>query len=112
MESGLIPNSAITASSLLTPAYTPENARLNYKGGAGRYGGWKPAKNDHSQWLQVKFGRKTRVTGIATQGYHNALHYVKSYTLQYSYDSNSFQQYQPESHTKVTFAEVDFWNWR
>ena len=101
MESGLIPNSAITSSSELTPAYRSANARLNYKGEPGYVGAWIPARNDHSQWLQVNFGKETEVTGIATQGYWNALQYVKSYTLQYSDDGHSFQQYQPESHTKV-----------
>ena len=101
MESGLIPNSAITASSQLTPAYRAKNARLKYKGEPGSYGGWIPAKNDYSQWLQIQFGSTTYVTGIATQGFWNALHYVKRFTLQYSNDGNFFQQYQPESYTKV-----------
>lgn len=104
MENKLIPDSAITASSTLAPLtllYAPGNARLNYKGAAGRYGGWIPALSDHSQWLQINFGRETQVTGIATQGFYNVLYYVKSYTLQYIDDSGYLQQYQPESHTKV-----------
>ena len=68
MESGQIPNSAITASSQLTPAYGPENARLHFKGTPGRLGAWILLRNDHGQWLQVDFGRETQVTGIATQG--------------------------------------------
>ncbi len=106
MESGLIPNSAITASSKWNEKYGPKNARLNFKGASGRYGGWFSAENDHSQWLQVNFGRETQITGIATQGYYNSLRYVKSYTLQYSHDGSSFQQYQPESHTKVNVLGV------
>ncbi|XP_078346809.1 EGF-like repeat and discoidin I-like domain-containing protein 3 [Oculina patagonica] len=105
MESGLIPNSAITASSELTPAYTAANARLNFKGKPGRVGGWIPRRQDRSQWLQVNFGKETEIMGIATQGYYNTLHYVESYTLQYSHDGSSFQQYQPESHTKVNLCE-------
>ena len=101
MESALIPNSAITASSQLTLATGPENARLNYEGAAGRYGGWIPARNDHSQWLQVNFGRDKQVKGIAIQGYYNALQYVKSFTMRYSNDGKYFKQYQPDSHTKV-----------
>ncbi|XP_078346319.1 LOW QUALITY PROTEIN: SCO-spondin-like [Oculina patagonica] len=107
MESGLIPNSAITASSTKGVAYGPENARLNFEGAAGRYGGWFSAKNDHSQWLQVNFGRVKQVAGIATQGYYNSLRYVKSYTLRYSNDTYYFQQYQPESHTKRFAANSD-----
>ncbi len=101
MESGLIPNSAITASSKWSTVYGPENARLNFMGVAGRYGGWLSQKRDHNQWLQVNFGRETQVTGIATQSVYNTHYYVKSYTLQYSHDGVFFQQYQPESHTKV-----------
>ncbi|XP_078346362.1 uncharacterized protein LOC144631716 isoform X2 [Oculina patagonica] len=107
MESGIIPNSAITASSQLSPAYTAANARLNFKGVPGRVGAWIPLTQDHSQWLQINFGKQTEITGIATQGYYNALHYVKSYTLQYSHDGSSFQQYQPESHTKIFTANND-----
>ena len=101
MERGLIPNSAITASSKRTSAYGPENARLNYEGGTRRNGCWIPDENDHSQWLQVDFGEVKQVKGIATQGCYDDLRYVKSYSLRYSNHSNSFQQYQPESHTKV-----------
>ena len=108
MESALIPNSAITASSQLTLATGPENARLNYEGAAGRYGGWRPARNDHSQWLQVNFGREKQVTGIATQGYYDALQYVTSFTLRYSNDGNYFQQHQPDSHTKVNVCRKSF----
>ncbi|XP_078346610.1 uncharacterized protein LOC144631901 [Oculina patagonica] len=107
MESGSIPNSAITASSKWNERYGPENGRLNFEGASGRYGGWFSAKNDHSQWLQVNFGRETQITGIATQGYYNSLRYVKSYTLQYSHDGSSFKQYQPESHTKIFSGNND-----
>ena len=104
MESGQIPNSAITASSQLTPAYGPENARLHFKGAPGRVGAWIPLSNDHGQWLQVDFGRETQVTGIATQGYYHAAHWVTSYSLQYSNDGSYFNQYQPKTHTKVHFS--------
>ena len=103
MESGQIPNSAVTASSQLGGAYGPENARLHYKGGVGRLGAWIPLTQDHSQWLQVDFGAETQVTGISTQGYYNADHWVKSYSLKYSTDGSNFHHYQPDSHTKVEF---------
>ena len=98
MENGSIPNSAITASSQLGSTWTASHSRLNYK---GTYGAWIPEVNDRSQWLQVNFGRETQVTGIGTQGYYHAVHYVESYTLQYSNDGSSFQKYQQQSHTKV-----------
>ena len=109
MQDKLIPDSAVTASSTLAPLtllYAPRNARLHYKGGVGRYGGWIPAVSDHSQWLQINFGRDTQVTGIATQGYYHGLYYVESYTLQYIDDRGLLQQYQPESHTKVNILII------
>ena len=115
MEDKLIPDSAITASSTLassTLLYAPGNARLHYKGGGGRNGGWMPAVSDHSQWLQINFGSKRHVTGIGTQGYHQGPFYVKSYTLQYVDDQGYLQQYQPEWHTKVSImcTVVSFYN--
>ena len=101
MESGKIPNSALTASTQLGAAFGPENARLHFKGAAGRLGAWIPLHQDHNQWLMVDFGKETQVGGISTQGYYNAEHWVKSFSLRYSSDGSSFQQYQPESHTKV-----------
>ena len=101
MESGHIPNSAITASSKLSIVYGPENARLHYQGEAGRVGAWIPLHQDHRQWLQVDFGSVTQITGISTQGYYNADHWVKSYTLQYSDNGYSFKPYQQSGHTKV-----------
>ena len=111
MQDKLIPDSAITASSTLAPLtvlYAPGNARLHYKGGVGRYGGWIPAVSDHSQWLQINFGRDTQVTGIATEGFYHELYYVKSYTLQYIDDLGFLQQYQPETHTKVSISGNDY----
>ena len=115
MEDQLIPDSAITASSTLVPStllYAPGHARLNYKGGGGRNGGWIPAVSDHSQWLQINFGSDRHVTGIATQGYHQGLYYVKSYSLQYVDGSGYLQQYQPEWHSKVSIMcnVVSFYN--
>ena len=107
MQYNLIPDSAITASSTLVPTtlyYAPRNARLHYRGGVGRLGGWIPAVNDQHQWLQINFGRETQVTGIATQGFYNALHYVKSYTLQYFDERGFLQQYQTESRTTVNIC--------
>ena len=102
MENGLIPNFTITASSQLGPSWAAPHARLKY---SGIMGAWIPARNDHNQWLQVDFERQTQVTGIATQGYYHALHYVKSYTLQFSNDGFSFKEYQPESRAKVKVCE-------
>ena len=101
MENGYIPNSALTASSQLGAVWGPENARLHYKGGPGRLGAWIPAHQNHGQWLQVDLGTGKQVTGISIQGYYNADHWVKSFSLRYSNDGSYFHQYQPDSHTRV-----------
>ena len=106
MENLDIPNSAMTASSQLSTAFIPANARLNYKGATGRLGAWIPAVQDHNQWLQVDFGSETQISGISTQGYYNADHWVKSFTLSYSSSGSNFQQYQPEGYTKVQFLSL------
>ena len=105
MEDQQISDSAVTASSTMAPStllYASGNARLHYKGGARRNGGWIPAVSDHSQWLQINFESDRHVTGIATQGYYQGLYYVKSYSLQYVDDRGYLQQYLPEWHTKVS----------
>ena len=101
MESGYIPNSALTASSVWGSAYGPENARLHYKGGSGRKGGWISSHQDHEQWLQVDFGTEKQVTGISIQGYYNSDYWLKSFSLRYSNDGSYFHHYQPDSHTQV-----------
>ena len=111
MQNYLIPDGSIRASSNLaptTPYYVPSNARLHFTKGIGRLGGWIPARSDHDQWLQISFGGDTElVTGIATQGFHQGPYYVKSYTLQYMDDRGYFQQYQPETHSKVNILGND-----
>ena len=111
MQSKLIPDSDITASSTLastTLLYAPGNARLHYKGTVRRFGGWIPASSDHRQWLQINFGTDTQVTGIATQSFYDAPYYVKSYTLRYIDDRGYLLQYQPETHTKVNILGNDY----
>ncbi|XP_078348208.1 uncharacterized protein LOC144633247 [Oculina patagonica] len=106
MESGLISNSSITASSQ-DDSNGPENARLHFKGQTGQNGGWVPKWHepweDHSHWLQVDFGAETQVTGISTQGNSkvNFGEWVKSYSLRYSNNGSYFEQYHPESNNKT-----------
>ena len=111
MQDNSIPDSDVTASSTLAPAYAPKNARLHYTGGPGRLGGWIPKGDDRSNfspYLQINFRRDTQVTGIATQGFHNANYYVKSYKLEYI-DSRGYTiHYYTERHTWVNILANDF----
>ena len=105
MESGLISNNSITASSQIDLASGPENARLHFKGSFDRFAGWMPKVheiNNHKDWLQVDFGAETQVT----QGFYNSDMWVKSYSLRYSNNGSYFEQYQPESLNKVKHRTI------
>ena len=86
MESGLISDDQISASSQLDDNHAPQRARLNTKISGIRQGGWLPLTNDFNQWLQVDLGSYTRVTRVATQGMNGYDQWVTKYRLQYSID--------------------------
>ena len=94
MESGAIADSQISASGSYAPNYSAQQARLHFKAGGGKTGGWSAGVSDLNQWLQVDLQKKTRVTRIATQG-RNAEYsqWVTKYKLQYGDDENTLQFY-------------------
>ena len=89
MQSGDIPDSAITASSSANAvSYAPSVGRLHFlSAGSGRYGSWAAGANNVQQWFQVDFGSWTKVTAVATQGRQDSNQWVKTYSISYSYDS-------------------------
>ena len=93
MENGLIKNAQITASSQWDSYHAAIQARLNFKAGGGKQGGWSARWNDHSQWIQVTLGSYTKLTGIATQGRNGHSQWVTKYKLQYSDDGVNFHYY-------------------
>ncbi|KXJ04232.1 Neuropilin-1 [Exaiptasia diaphana] len=98
MESGVIPDSNITASSNYGSGYAPAKARLNFVQD-GAAAAWASASKSVGEWIQVDLGKLTNVTGIATQGnYENE--WVTSYSLKYSVDGTAFTDY--ESGKKLT----------
>ena len=78
MESGLINDDQITASSEFDERHAAFHGRLNFKEGKGKVGGWSAATNDDSQWLQIAFPQlhknnrfrdtRTKFTRIRTVG--------------------------------------------
>lgn len=94
MESGAIGDSQISASTTYAPSYAAQQARLHFKAGGVKTGGWSVKVNDLNQWLQVDLQTKTRVTRIATQG-RNAEYnqWVTKYKLQHGEDKNTLQFY-------------------
>ena len=94
MESGAIHDSQISASSTWRSNHAAQQARLHFKAGGGKTGGWSAKVNDLNQWLQVDLKQTTRVARIATQGRNTEFtQWVTQYKLQYGEDGHSFTFY-------------------
>ena len=89
MDSGVIPDSQITASSVNNNNQSPAQARLNSLG-------WTAALDDPKSWLQIDLGSYKIVTRLATRGSSHSVtgSWVTSYRLQYSDDGFRFHFYQ------------------
>ncbi|NXW31412.1 DCBD2 protein, partial [Phaetusa simplex] len=98
MESGVIPDSQITASSILewsdqtgqVNIWKPENARLKRVGPS-----WAAFISDEHQWLQIDLNKEKRITGIITTGSTLAeyYYYVSAYRILYSDDAQKWTVY-------------------
>ncbi len=99
MESGIIADSQITASSELDTSSRAKNARLNsYR----YYGSWQ-AKGKVNQWLKVNFKEKATITAILTQGDGKRDQWVKSFKVFYSNNGRHFQAYQQNGKDQVVY---------
>ena len=111
MESRFIKDSQITASSEWDVNHAAIQARLNFKAGGGKQGGWSARSNDAYQWIQVALSSYTKLTGIATQGRNAAYsQWVTKYQLQYSDDGVNFHYYKApgQSSPKVKPYPFDY----
>ena len=89
MQSGVISDGQISASSQWGDNYAASRGRLQLSGRP-----WSVATNNVSQWLQVDLiGQYTNVTRVATQGSNAYDERVTEYKLQYSNDGVNFQNY-------------------
>lgn len=102
MQNGQIPDSSLSASSVLTALDGSQNGRLHLQAGSGLNGAWRPATDDTDQWIQTDFTAEKQVTAVATQGRETGDYWVIMYTLSYSSDGQNFTNYQQEGVTKVT----------
>ena len=93
MKNGKIPNSAITATTVLNQYYGTERARLDTAKSGSYAGAWIPKSQDVGQWIQVDLGKITKITRLATQGRQDAGHWVKSYSISYSVEGGPFLPY-------------------
>ena len=98
MESGVIPDSHITASSssVNNNYHSPARARLNNLG-------WTAASDDLKSWLQIDLGSYKVVTRLATRGSSQSItrSWVTRYRLQYSDEGFMFHFYQEPRDTSA-----------
>ena len=107
MESGHLPDSAISASTYYDSKYIPQLSRLNNIASSGKAGVWCARSNNGNEWLQVNFGRETTVTKVATQGRYSGNNWITSYSLSYSVDGSHWAWYRlSDGHIRV--REIGF----
>ncbi|KAL9982966.1 hypothetical protein ACROYT_G005081 [Oculina patagonica] len=108
LESGLVTDQQISASSSWDKNYGPENARLNHAAARGKTGAWSSKLNDQNQFLQVDFWRNVKISKFQTQGRQDMDQWVKKFKLSYSVDGSlAFQTYQENGVDKVFIGNVD-----
>ena len=69
-------------------SYEASQARLNISSF-----GWVADGSDLDPWLEVNFMMRTKVQEIFTQGRDSPAYWVETYTLSYSSDGATFQDY-------------------
>ncbi|XP_071806172.1 retinoschisin-like [Asterias amurensis] len=90
LEDGTIPDESLSASSSwerqggYTGVSTPGGGRLNkIPPDSSTVGAWCPSVADTNQWIQVKLGNPTCVTGVLTQGRWEHGQWVTKYKVQF-----------------------------
>ena len=94
MESHLISDAHIKASSQWDANHAAIQGRLNFPAGGGKAGGWSASANNVNQWIQADLTNYNKVTGIVTQGRNAYNQWVTKYRLQFSEDGVTFHFYQ------------------
>ncbi|XP_078353365.1 receptor-type tyrosine-protein phosphatase S-like isoform X3 [Oculina patagonica] len=89
MESGSIPDSNITASSVKNANTPAKNSRLNFASGSS----WCAATSDNNPYLQIDLQTLHIICAVSTQGNSQANQWVKNYTLQSSRNGSSWIDY-------------------
>ncbi|XP_071785307.1 lactadherin-like [Asterias amurensis] len=82
MENGDILDSDLSSSTMAGTYYRASQARLNNQGA------WCAYLYDLTPWIQVNFKANVSITGLITQGMHNANRHVMTFRVQYG-DSTS-----------------------
>ena len=101
MESGVITEGQISASSQWDVNHAAVQGRLHFKAGRGKQGAWSARTNDVNQWLQINLNGYFTLTQVASQGRNDHNQWVTKYKVQYSTDGTNFQYYQEQGKDKV-----------
>ena len=98
MQSGLIPDESITASSWKED-FRPHTARFG-----NIHKGWTSSVSDYPQWLQVELNEDETLTHVATESFwvSSTISYCKSYTIHYRKASDAFVVYMENGHPRVS----------
>ncbi|XP_046402897.1 discoidin domain-containing receptor 2-like [Ischnura elegans] len=86
MESGGIPDSAITASSSYVPNVGPHNGRLRVERNGGAWCPRQQVERGVREYLEIDLGETRVVTGVQTQGRFDrgrGQEYAEEYTIEY-----------------------------
>ncbi|XP_028408770.1 uncharacterized protein LOC114531336 isoform X2 [Dendronephthya gigantea] len=107
MESGLILDGQISASSLYSTTYREGLGRLNNNPNSGAaWQGWRPLDDDANPWFQVDFEIFAKVTSIFTLGLDGSTYWTKKYLVSFSNDGRNFQNYIEFGKPKVFIANI------
>ena len=101
MESGVIADVQIGASSQWDANHAAIQGRLHYKKTGAKQGAWSAKTNDVNQYLQINLNRFFTLTHVASQGRNAANQWVTKYKVQYSTDGTNFQYYREQGAIKV-----------
>ncbi|KAL9950685.1 hypothetical protein ACROYT_G043224 [Oculina patagonica] len=96
MESGSIPDSKITASSVQNANTPAKNGRLNFASGSS----WCAATSDTNPYLQIDLQTLHIICAVSTQGNSHADKWVANYTLQSSTDGSTWTDYKEGGQVK------------
>ena len=101
MESGVITDRQISASSQWDANHAAARGRLHLKEGGGKQGAWSARTNDVYQWLQINLNGYFTLTHVASQGRIRYGQWVTKYKVQYITDGTNFQYYKEQGKDKV-----------
>ena len=104
MESGVITDGQISASSQYDSNHAAIQGRLHFKQAGAKKGAWSAKINDGNQWLQVNLSGYVTLTHVASQGRNGLGQWVTKYRLQYSTDGTNFMYYQEHGAVKVKYT--------